>query len=96
MREYTPRGPAFADDANACPFPKPFSPGFDECPAFTPVEFVPQDLRGRPLRGVLSCAHLVAARREGQVGTLFAACRLGNAEDRQAWADQRRPADAAE
>jgi hypothetical protein len=93
MRESASRGPASAPDEDVCPYQKPFPPGFHDCPAFTPVDFVPVDLRSRPLPPVLSCAHLMAALRDGQPGRLFPACRLGSADDRVRWAKEHLPGD---
>jgi hypothetical protein len=45
---------------------------------------------------VLSCAHLMAALREGQPGRLFPACRLGSAEERVRWAKEHLPGDRPE
>src|SRR5439155_16841856 len=41
-----------------CPYPKPFSEYFDDCPAFQARQFIPLDTLYQPLEPVLTCRHL--------------------------------------
>lgn len=66
-----------------CPYPKPFADGFEDCPAYQPVRFVPLDTRFQPLRPVWSCAHLDISSAGGRP---YASCRLGGPAERVAWA----------
>lgn len=82
------RGPVYKDPEEACPYRRPFEPGFSGCPAYVPIVFTPEDLRGRPLQPVRGCAHTQVGRRRGERNRYFTACALGTAEDRQRWAER--------
>ena len=71
--------------ADQCPYRKPFSAGFAECPAFTPAEFTALDLQHRPLPPVLSCSHLVVGSGP-RPGGHYPRCRIGDTTARLDWA----------
>jgi hypothetical protein len=70
-----------------CPYPKPFAPDFDDCPAYQARRFIPLDTLYQPLDPVLTCRHL-ETRALAQRHRWYAACGLGNAEARIGWARQ--------
>jgi hypothetical protein len=70
-----------------CPYPKPFSDGFDDCPAFQARQFIPLDTLYQPLEPVLTCRHL-ETRSMTQRHRWYGACALGNADARRHWARQ--------
>jgi len=75
--------------ADACPFPRPFPPGFRDCPAYRSARLLPFDSRYRPLKPERTCQHLeVGAARAA--GRYYARCAVGTAADRQRWADPER------
>lgn len=88
-----PRGIVYKNPEEACPYRRPFEPGFHECPAYVATVFTAEDLRGRRLQPVLSCAHTQIGRRRGERNRYFPACVLGTAEDRERWARENRPPD---
>ena len=70
--------------ADECPFPKPFSSDFADCPAFQSRQFIPLDTRYQPLDPVITCRHL-ETRALPQRHRWYAACALGDAEARRRW-----------
>jgi hypothetical protein len=65
--------------ADACPYPRPFPPGFDECDTFDAQMWVPLDSHFQPLRATRTCRHLSV----GSSGEAFyARCALGDAAAR--------------
>ena len=68
-----------------CPYPKPFAADFDACPAYQPRQFIPLDTLYKPLEPVLTCQHL-ETRALPQRHRWYAACSLGDAEQRRRWA----------
>ena len=70
-----------------CPYPKPFSDHFDNCPAFQARQFIPLDTLYQPLQPVLTCRHL-ETRSMTQRHRWYGACALGNADGRRHWARQ--------
>jgi hypothetical protein len=70
-----------------CPYPKPFSVDFDECPAYQARQFIPLDTLYQPLEPVLTCRHL-ETRPMPQRFRWYAACALGNSDARIRWARQ--------
>jgi hypothetical protein len=48
------------NQADVCPYSRPFPADFDECPAFQPAEFIALDIRYEPLPPVWTCRHLAA------------------------------------
>lgn len=71
-----------------CPFAKPFPPGFDDCVAYSPVEFVGLDTKFEPLRPVWTCGHLEAGQTPGLAASYYGRCRLGTAAERARWGAQ--------
>src|ERR1700716_416002 len=67
-----------------CPYPKPFSENFDDCPAYQVRQFIPLDTMYQPLEPVLTCRHL-ETRAMTQRHRWYAACALGDAEARHRW-----------
>lgn len=78
MTDGTPETP------DRCPYPRPFSWYFSDCPAFMPRLHLPTDIRGNPLLAHWTCAHLASRRLPD--GGFYPACILGSAAERAAWA----------
>src|SRR3989440_4108238 len=70
-----------------CPYPKPFSEYFDDCPAFQARQFIPLDTLYQPLEPVLTCRHL-ETRSMTQRHRWYGACALGSSDARSRWARQ--------
>ena len=70
-----------------CPYPKPFSEYFDDCPAYQARQFIPLDTLYQPLEPVLTCRHL-ETRSMTQRHRWYGACALGNSDARSRWARQ--------
>jgi hypothetical protein len=70
-----------------CPYPKPFSEDFDDCPAYQARQFIPLDTLYQPLEPVLTCRHL-ETRPMGQRHRWYEACALGDSDARSHWARQ--------
>jgi hypothetical protein len=70
-----------------CPYPKPFSENFDDCPAYQARQFIPLDTLYQPLEPVLTCRHL-ETRSMTQRHRWYGACALGNSDARSHWARQ--------
>ena len=70
-----------------CPYPKPFSEYFDDCPAFQARQFIPLDTLYQPLEPVLTCRHL-ETRPMTQRHRWYGACALGTSDARSRWARQ--------
>jgi hypothetical protein len=70
-----------------CPYPKPFSEYFDDCPAYQARQFIPLDTLYQPLDPVLTCRHL-ETRPMAQRYRWYGACALGNSDARSHWARQ--------
>src|SRR5256714_3877056 len=68
-----------------CPYPKPFSEYFDDCPAFQPRQFIPLDTMYQPLEPVLTCRHLQTQALALHRHRWYASCALGDAESRRRW-----------
>ena len=68
-----------------CPYPKPFAPDFDACPAYQARQFIPLDTLYQPLEPVLTCRHL-ETRALPQRHRWYGACVVGDAEARRRWA----------
>jgi hypothetical protein len=71
--------------ADECPYPKPFAADFDDCSAYRPSEYVGLDTQYQPLPAVWTCRHLQVGVMPGMASSHYARCRLGTAEQRQAW-----------
>ena len=70
-----------------CPYPKPFSESFDDCPGYQARQFIPLDTLYQPLEPVLTCRHL-ETRSMTQRYRWYGACALGNSDARSRWARQ--------
>jgi hypothetical protein len=70
-----------------CPYPKPFSQDFDDCPAYQARQFIPLDTLYQPLEPVLTCRHL-ETRSMTQRHRWYGACGLGDPDARSRWARQ--------
>lgn len=71
--------------ADECPYPKPFGPDFDACPAYQQSQFVPLDTQYRTLDSIWTCGNLDMGRMPGAAWRHFARCRIGDAQARLAW-----------
>src|SRR5712691_561760 len=70
-----------------CPYPKPFSEYFDDCPGYQARQFIPLDTLYQPLEPVLTCRHL-ETRSMTQRHRWYGACALGDSDARSRWARQ--------
>ena len=75
--------------ADECPFPRPFPPGFRNCPAYRYTRLMPLDSRYRPLQPERTCQHLEVGS-GATAGRYYARCAVGSAEDRARWRDPER------
>jgi hypothetical protein len=76
-----------ASPADACPYPRPFPPGFDDCPAYRPSYFVGLTTGYDPMSPVWTCGNLVSASVPGAGARFYPRCRIGDAAARVAWAE---------
>ncbi|HZS14663.1 MAG TPA: hypothetical protein VFC09_08710 [Candidatus Dormibacteraeota bacterium] len=74
---------------DACPYPRPFPPGFRDCPAYRSARLMPFDSRYRPLKPERTCQHLQVGS-AAVPGRYYAQCAVGTADDRRRWADPER------
>jgi DNA-binding CsgD family transcriptional regulator len=74
--------------ADECPYPKPFPPGFSECPAFQATQMVALDISSRPLGSILTCRHLESRLMPKADFRWYGACVIGDAEARRRWSNQ--------
>jgi hypothetical protein len=81
--------------ADECPYPRPFPPGFRDCPAYRSSLLMALDSRYRPLRPERTCQHLEVGTTT-VAGRFYARCAVGTAEDRARWADPERERQLAE
>jgi hypothetical protein len=72
-----------------CQWPRPFPPGFDQCPVFSPLPFSTTDSRDRPLPQVLTCRHLVSRPFEQPKVGWYGACDIGDAVARRAYLERK-------
>jgi hypothetical protein len=72
---------------DGCPYPKPFSESFDDCPAYQARQFIPLDTLYHPLEPVLTCRHL-ETRSMTERHRWYGACALGNSDARSRWVRQ--------
>ena len=68
-----------------CPYPKPFPPGFVECPAYEATQMVTLDISHRPLGAVWTCRHLESRLMPNTDYRWYGACAIGDAEARRRW-----------
>jgi DNA-binding CsgD family transcriptional regulator len=73
--------------ADECPYPKPFPPDFNECPAYQAIQMVTLDLSHRPLGAVMTCRHLESRLVPNTNYRWYGACVLGDAEARRRWSN---------
>jgi DNA-binding CsgD family transcriptional regulator len=71
--------------ADECPYPKPFPPGFSDCPAYQATQMVTLDISHRPLGSVLTCRHLISRLVPNTDYRWYGACIIGDEETRRRW-----------
>lgn len=71
--------------SDACPYPKPFTADFNECPTYQTRHAIVVDSNDRPLRTIWSCRHMETKQKPGETGHYYGACQLGDAKGRQEW-----------
>src|SRR5438874_13506263 len=74
--------------ADRCPFPRPFAREFVDCPAFQAVAFLAADSHNKPLGSWHTCRHLTAGNDVQQRGRFYPRCALGSREERLQWLGQ--------
>src|SRR5438105_6457468 len=74
--------------ADECPYPKPFPPGFAECPAFQATQMVALDISFRPLGSISTCRHLESRLMPNTNFRWYGACVIGDAEARRRWSSK--------
>ena len=68
---------------DSCPYPRPFSDDFADCPDYEPELYLPTSLRQAPLPPVWTCCHLTIGAIKGELGHLYARCLIGDAAARR-------------
>jgi DNA-binding CsgD family transcriptional regulator len=81
-----------ARPADECPYPKPFPPGFAECPAYQATQMITLDISHRPLGAVWTCRHLESRLMPNTDYRWYGACVIGDAEARRLWSQSVGPA----
>ena len=71
--------------SDACPYPKPFTAEFNECPTYQTRHAIVVDSSDRPLRTIWSCRHMETKQVPGEPGHYYGACQLGDARGRHEW-----------
>lgn len=66
---------------DACPYARPFPPGFAGCPTYQGQDFLPMTSFGEALTMSRSCAHLKSG--EQDRGRFYGRCTIGTEEDRR-------------
>ena len=74
-----------ARPADECPYPKPFPPGFVECPAYEATQMITLDISHRPLGAVWTCRHLESRLMPNTDYRWYGGCAIGDAEARRRW-----------
>ncbi len=74
-----------ARPGDECPYPKPFPPGFVECPAYEATQMVTLDISHRPLGAVWTCRHLESRLMPNTDYRWYGACAIGDAAARRRW-----------
>jgi hypothetical protein len=77
--------PVRARPNDACPYPKPFTADFNDCPTYQTRHAIVVDSKDRPLRTIWSCRHMETQQVRGEAGHYYGACQLGDAKGRQQW-----------
>jgi hypothetical protein len=70
---------------DACPYPKPFTADFNDCPTYQTRHAIVVDSNDRPLQTIWSCRHMETKQVPGEAGHYYGACQLGDAKGRQQW-----------
>ena len=70
---------------DACPYRKPFTAEFNDCPTYQTRHAVVVDSNDRPLRTIWSCRHMETKQLPGKSGHYYGACQLGDAKSRHEW-----------
>jgi hypothetical protein len=70
---------------DACPYPKPFTADFNDCPTYQTRHAIVVDSNDRPLRTIWSCRHMETKQVPGEPGHYYGACQLGDAKGRHQW-----------
>jgi hypothetical protein len=73
---------------DACPFRRPLPEGFDACPVFHPLRYVPLDTRHQALEPVLACRHMEAAAHPDRPFAYYTRCAVGTPGDRAELAER--------
>ncbi|TMD67558.1 MAG: hypothetical protein E6I84_03400 [Chloroflexi bacterium] len=68
---------------DSCPYRRPFSDDFADCPGYEPELYLPTSLRQAPLPPVWTCCHLTIGAIKGELGHLYARCLIGDAAARR-------------
>lgn len=71
---------------DACPYRRPLREGFDACPVFHPVSYVPLDIHHRALTPVLACRHMEPAANPDRPFAYYTRCAVGTPAERAAQA----------
>jgi hypothetical protein len=71
--------------SDACPYRKPFTADFNECPTYQTRHAIVVDSTNRPLQTIWSCRHMETRQVPGESGHYYGACQLGDAKGRQEW-----------
>jgi hypothetical protein len=71
--------------SDACPYPKPFTAEFNDCPTYQTRHAIVLDSNDRPLRTIWSCRHMETKQIPGESGHYYGACQLGDARGRHEW-----------
>lgn len=74
--------------ADACPYRKPFTVDFNDCPSYQTRHAIVVDSNDRPLHTIWSCRHMETRQVPGEPGHYYGACQLGDAKGRQEWVHQ--------
>src|SRR6202011_5888973 len=78
-------GKVMGRPADACPYPKPFTADFNDCPTYQTRHAIVVDSNDRPLQTIWSCRHMETKQVPGEPGHYYGACQLGDAKGRQQW-----------
>jgi hypothetical protein len=74
-----------ARPSDACPYPKPFTADFNDCPTYQTRHAIVVDSNDRPLHTIWSCRHMETKQVPGEPGHYYGACQLGDAKGRHQW-----------
>ena len=64
--------------SDACPYPKPFTAEFNDCPTYQTRHAIVVDSNDRPLRTIWSCRHMETRQIPGESGHYYGGCQLGD------------------